>query len=91
MITIDAADQSKHLAGSIRHYTDTIVINHFNLPVKYFPKYVDDIVECANLIVFFFTANNNTNVATTKLFKDMYVDKNGVHIQYEDRIIKIEQ
>ena len=88
MITIDAADQANLLSKSIHNYTDTIVINRFNLPAKYFRNYVADIVECANLLVFLFTAGK-ANDKTKNTFRAMYATQHGTQIQYADRIIKI--
>lgn len=88
MITIDAADQAGLLAKSIRSYANVIVVNQYNLSVKYFPNYVADIVECVNLLVFLFTAGK-ANDATKNMFRSMYATHHGAQIQYADRIIKI--
>lgn len=89
MITIDAAEELKILTRNVRHYANVLANNKkFNLSAKYFHDYVDDIIYNANLIVFFFTVND-TNDATTNLFKDMYETNSDTQIQYADRIIKI--
>lgn len=73
MNAINATKETHQLADSLNnyaHFCNSIQTQVNAQDIKY---YIRDVVDCAMLIAFFFTAADNTNAAAKNNFMDSYI------------------
>jgi hypothetical protein len=95
MNAIPATYETNKLADSLNNYANFCNSNHMKVNPHDMKYYLRDVVDCALLIAFFFTAADNTNKYAKHLFDSSYVlndyrpKYDYVEIDYEDRTIEV--
>jgi len=95
MNAIPATQETNKLADSLHNYANFCNKNSMKVNSHDMKYYIRDIVDCALLIAFFFTAADNANKYAKHLFDSSYVLNDYryrydyVEIDYKDRTIEV--